>query len=63
MIVDKMNGRYFDLNSHKSTNTVIEGILQLMQKNGVFVRFERHELGTTGSGVQSLEGEGNRLFF
>jgi hypothetical protein len=58
MIVEKMNGRFFDLNSHKNTNAVIDGILQQMQKNGVFVRFDRHEVGPAGSNVQSLEGEG-----
>jgi hypothetical protein len=56
VIVNKMNGRFFDLNSHKTTNVVIDGILQRMQQNGVFVRFERHEIA--GTSVKALEGEG-----
>jgi hypothetical protein len=67
LIVEKMNGNFklylniydnflflgkaFELSSHKSTNSIIEGILQRSQQNGVFVKFDR--FGPAPNTIQS----------
>lgn len=58
-IVEKMNGKSFDFNSHKSTTTIIESILQRMQPNSVFIKFDRCE--STSQNIQPTSNGGKNF--
>ncbi|KAI6204025.1 VWFA domain-containing protein [Aphelenchoides besseyi] len=63
-IVERLNGRIFNADSPRTMSTIIEGILQRMQQNGVFVRFTRYlmpHLQQNGSNANGVPNWNNQV--